>query len=713
MKLRSPFIALTTVVLLVFTVMAQNLTVQEIMAEPSIAGMRVTGEKLSPDGTKVIYLWNAENKLPLDLYMTSTDGRGTPQIILRVSDVPAPSPSPTSENKLGYGLTVRDEFVKERENAFGNFEWSPDSKRLLFSQGGDLYVLTLGSSDEKQVISQWRRLEESLKRRADLLPNLVNNMKGQGIQEQEIFVRFADARSRLLNALLEMPKAANGDKSESQKGNIISVNLALSNELERLISLTETYPALKSNDSFQMLLDELRGTENRIHVSLDDYDDAKAKLKRHTKTQAPEVGARFIDNYRVLYQQNGNLFVLNTADATTVQLSRDANAATFIGVGNATVSKDGKMLAYVVSDNSKQRALFVPNYLGEFVEAPTTRRGWSEQKIMIVPTDGSRDTATEIKLPKSEGVSNFRRMAWAADGRSLIVDRNDKDTKRRQLFYVFHAGSKDEQQIMISDETDDKWQAPLSAIFEPNPKDPSQLFFCSEKDGYNHIYLATLERRATEPNPTGQVRQENLTDAGYTGKVDIKQLTKGNWQVEWAKWNGTSEREIILGSTQRNSAERELYMLHISGTEADIEELHADHIAVEPDYKSAKTRRGIKSDFQISQDVSDPVVLYTFSQWNRPSDLYGWKVCTRPCRVGSVPTQLTNTTPKEFVSRTWNEPKLLDIPSRDGKQIKSKIYLPAGFDQKKKYPDGDIRPRCRISAEHDQRLEQLLSRVYV
>ena len=396
MKTKS-ILFLIGIFLLFQSTLAQNLTVPRIMAEPLIAGMRVEGEKLSPDGTKVVYLWNAEGKLPRDLYMASTSG-GTPQILLRLSDLPSPTPSPTPDTKLNYGLIVRDDFVKARENALGGFEWSPDSKKLLFSQGGDLYVLTLG----------------------------------------------------------------------------------------------------------------------------------EAKPKRYTKTQAPEVATRFIDNDRILYQQNGNLFVLNTADATTIQLTKEANPAAFVSVQGATVSKDGKMLAYVVSDGSKQKALFVPNYLDEFVQAPTVRRGWSEQKVMIVTTDGSRDAATEIKLAKSEGMSNFRRMAWATDGRSLIVDRNDKDTKRRQLFYIHNAGSKDEQIITVSDETDDKWQAPLSVIFEPNPKDASQLFFCSEKDGYNHIYLTTLEKRSTEPNPTGVVRQENSTDPGYSSNVTVKQLTKGD-----------------------------------------------------------------------------------------------------------------------------------------------------------------------------------------
>jgi protease II len=129
-------------------------------------------------------------------------------------------------------------------------------------------------------------------------------------------------------------------------------------------------------------------------------------------------------------------------------------------VQNVSASKDREMIAYVVSDTSKNRALVVPNFLDEFVQASNVRRGWSEQKVFATPADGSRERPFEIKLPTAEGVSNFRRIVWAADNRSLIVDRNDKDTKRRQLFYVHNVGSKDEQTILVTEETDDKWQAP-------------------------------------------------------------------------------------------------------------------------------------------------------------------------------------------------------------------------------------------------------------
>ncbi|MGB7201087.1 MAG: alpha/beta fold hydrolase [Pyrinomonadaceae bacterium] len=518
---------------------AQNLTVREIMAEPSIAGQRVEGEKLSPDGSKVIYLWNAEGKLPRDLYLVSTSG-GTPQIILRSMDLPKPSATPQPENKLDYGVEVRDEFVKVRENALGGFEFSPDSRKLVFSFGGDLYVLTLG----------------------------------------------------------------------------------------------EKAP------------------------------------KRFTRTQSPESGARFLDNDRILFSQSGHWFVLNTVDATLTQLTREAIAQNFVSVGGVVPNKQGSMIAYVVSDSSKQRSLVVPNFVPEYVSGGGPRRGWTEQKVFVTSADGSRETPFEIKLPKHEGVSFFRRMVWTADGRSLIVDRNDKDTKRRQLFYIHNVASKDEQTILVTEETDDKWQAPLSTIFEPHPTRAGELFFGSERDGYNHLYLAKLEAetRAVASVPDSTARVAEGGDRLNTN-VKIIQLTKGTWQVEWAKWTAEGD-QIVISSTERDTAEREFYAIYPGSSERLL---------------ITSAAKGMRSAPQIDDQNGQPTLLFSFSRWNQPDDLFVQKVCPK-CSSLYPPRQLTNTVPEAFVKRSWNVPKFIDIPSRDGKVIKSKIYLPAGHDARRKYP---------------------------
>ena len=519
---------------------AQNLTVREIMAEPSIAGMRVEGEKLSPDGSKVVFLWNAEGKMPRDLYLVSTSG-GTPQKILSASDLPVPSRTPEKENKLDYGLTVRDDFVKARENQLGGFEWSPDSKKLVFSYGGDLYVYSPGSG----------------------------------------------------------------------------------------------------------------------------------KPMRLTQTQAAEVAPRFLDNDRIVYSQNGNLFVLNLTNNFTLQLTKEADTAKFISVFNPTPNKAGSLVAYVVSDNSKQRALIVPNYLGEFVTAGGPRRGWSDQKVLVTVTDGSRDTPFEIKLPKAEGVSNFRDMKWAADGRSLVIDRVDKDTKRRQLFYVHNVGSKDEQTILVTEETDDKWQAPLSAIVEPNPKDDSELFFTSERDAYNHLYLAKLETETRPvPNvPAGGEQVATSSNPTYlTGKVNITQLTKGNWQVEWAKWAPVNS--IIYLSTEGDPSQRQFWS-----------------VSALPNGQSKQTKLWSVPGMKLNPQFEQNSVIFEESLWNQPDELFAIpKFFCTPCNESDYFKKITNTVPESFSSTKWREPKFIDIPSRDGKQIKSKIYLPAGFDKTKKYP---------------------------
>src|SRR3954452_12268804 len=108
MKTRSIFLIAIAVAFGQQFAFAQNLTVRQIMAEPSIAGMRFEGEKLSPDGSKVIFLWNDKGKMPRDLYLAASSG-GTPQKILSVSDLPVPARTPEKENKLNYGLTIRDE----------------------------------------------------------------------------------------------------------------------------------------------------------------------------------------------------------------------------------------------------------------------------------------------------------------------------------------------------------------------------------------------------------------------------------------------------------------------------------------------------------------------------------------------------------------------------------------------------------------------------
>jgi len=110
------------------------------------------------------------------------------------------------------------------------------------------------------VKSDWAQVDVVLQRRADLIPNLVETVKGYAAQEQTVFNDIARARAALLGARTPQDKiAANGQ---------------LDGALGRLLVIVENYPQLKSNENFLRLQDELAGTENRIAVERKRYDDA-------------------------------------------------------------------------------------------------------------------------------------------------------------------------------------------------------------------------------------------------------------------------------------------------------------------------------------------------------------------------------------------------------------------------------------------------------
>jgi LemA protein len=109
------------------------------------------------------------------------------------------------------------------------------------------------------VDAAWAQVDVALQRRADLIPNLVETVKGYAKQEQTVFKDIADARAAL-----------GGARNPQEK---LEANGQLSNALSRLLVVVENYPQLKSNESFNRLMDELAGTENRINVERRKYNE--------------------------------------------------------------------------------------------------------------------------------------------------------------------------------------------------------------------------------------------------------------------------------------------------------------------------------------------------------------------------------------------------------------------------------------------------------
>ncbi len=127
--------------------------------------------------------------------------------------------------------------------------------------GGQLMTGRNTLVTEKNTIdAKWAQVDNDMKRRADLIPNLVETVKGFAKQEQTVIGEVTSARAALLGA--------------HSRQDEIGANSQLSGAIGRLLVLQENYPQLKSNENFLRLQDELAGTENRIAVSRRDYNEA-------------------------------------------------------------------------------------------------------------------------------------------------------------------------------------------------------------------------------------------------------------------------------------------------------------------------------------------------------------------------------------------------------------------------------------------------------
>lgn len=123
---------------------------------------------------------------------------------------------------------------------------------------------------DENVAGRWAQVENQLKRRYDLIPNLVETVKGYAAHEKEIFENIAEARTKYF-------------RQDSVGGKIEASN-QLERALSRLLLLREQYPQLKANENFMKLQDSLEGTENRIAVERKRYNDAVQMLNTYIRT---------------------------------------------------------------------------------------------------------------------------------------------------------------------------------------------------------------------------------------------------------------------------------------------------------------------------------------------------------------------------------------------------------------------------------------------
>lgn len=122
---------------------------------------------------------------------------------------------------------------------------------------------------EENVDSKWAQVENQLQRRYDLIPNLVESVKRYANHEQEVIANITEARAQMGSASSPEEQAVAND--------------ALTGALSRLLVVVENYPNLKADANFRQLMDELAGTENRLAVAREDYNNEVQQFNKHVK----------------------------------------------------------------------------------------------------------------------------------------------------------------------------------------------------------------------------------------------------------------------------------------------------------------------------------------------------------------------------------------------------------------------------------------------
>ncbi|MDT9600981.1 LemA family protein [Sphingosinicella rhizophila] len=141
---------------------------------------------------------------------------------------------------------------------------------------------------EEQVNAAWANVQSEYQRRSDLIPNLVETVKGYANQEREVLVEVTNARARASQVQLNA-----GDLDDPAKVQAFNdAQSAVGSSLGRLLATFEAYPDLKSNQNFLTLQSQIEGTENSILVSRRDYNEAVRAYNTRIRTFPDVIGAK-------------------------------------------------------------------------------------------------------------------------------------------------------------------------------------------------------------------------------------------------------------------------------------------------------------------------------------------------------------------------------------------------------------------------------------
>ena len=135
-------------------------------------------------------------------------------------------------------------------------------------------------TEEEQAKSAWSEVQNQYQRRADLIPNLVNTVKGYATQEREVLTQVTEARAKATQTQVNVDQLTDPEAVRRYQ----EAQAQVSGALGRLLAISENYPDLKSNQNFLALQSQLEGTENRITVARRDYIQAVQTYNTDVRT---------------------------------------------------------------------------------------------------------------------------------------------------------------------------------------------------------------------------------------------------------------------------------------------------------------------------------------------------------------------------------------------------------------------------------------------
>jgi LemA protein len=165
---------------------------------------------------------------------------------------------------------------------------------------------------EEEVFASWSQVESQYQRRADLIPNLVNTVRGYADQEKEVLIGVTAERARLAEALAalqqrdaeadNLTKSANAHLDDEQyMQKLAAAQQRVSKEMFAVFALVENYPALRSSDNFMALQDQIEGTENRINIARMVFNESVNDYNRQIRVMPSSLIARAADFKRKAY----------------------------------------------------------------------------------------------------------------------------------------------------------------------------------------------------------------------------------------------------------------------------------------------------------------------------------------------------------------------------------------------------------------------------